>query len=159
MGRKITKNTIRSLPYKAEVNCWKCVLLFWSKGESVVAITIRHLIDYKVILTLTTRSFSPIPIFTYIGDGFPDRTRVQVNCVHRRINCWWCKKHQFVNLNIKSRDLESLEMEDKRKRGGSKLRWGDKIEKDLREKGWRKLWHGRGGKDKTTQHQPPKKIG
>lgn len=104
MGRKITKNTIRSLPYKAEVNCWKCVLLFWSKGESVVAITIRHLIDYKVILTLTTRSFSPIPIFTYIGDGFPDRTRVQVNCVHRRINCWWCKKHQFVNLNIKSRE-------------------------------------------------------
>lgn len=44
------------------------------------------------------------------------------------------------NLRIRERVNKSgaiyLEIEGKRKRGRSKLRWGDQIEEDLREEGW-----------------------
>ena len=47
--------------------------------------------------------------------------------------------------------VEDLSIEGKRKRGRPKLRWRDKVEEDLREKGWKKgetanragLWQGR----------------
>lgn len=39
---------------------------------------------------------------------------------------------------LASKKVQKLEIESKKKRDRPKLKWGDTIEEDLREKGWRK---------------------